>query len=113
MSSASTPTAVQSLLSGVASSAQAGLTSAVTTALNDLTGIGLGLASEEAQDFDNFTDTLVEALESGQTWEAAWAAASSQLVAGEKSELMSAALMGLKDLGGIIDGFNKTLQAIL
>ena len=116
MSSPATPAApssVQALLSGISASAQAGLASAVTQALNDATGIGLGLAGQEAQDFDDLTDDLVEDLEAGKTWSQAWADVSAKFVATEKTQLWADALKGIQDISAIIDGFNKTIQAIL
>lgn len=111
--SATAVSAAQTILATVSAAAQAGLTSSITTALQDLTGVGLGLVGQEAEDFDTFVDNLTMEIEGGASWSTAWSTAYASLVTSEKSQLMADALKLLQDASSIIDNFTKSLTSLL
>jgi hypothetical protein len=81
--------------------------------VTELTEDGIGLADQEAQDFDNFVDQLTEKVEAGespsQAWSELWAPYASQA----KSDLWTAAMGALGQAVSVFDSFVKGLEAIL
>jgi hypothetical protein len=108
-----TPTTVASIVSGIATSVKAGLTGSVSTVVQELSADGLGLIGQEAEDFGNFVDTMVEDVETGKSWSAAWADASANFIAAEKSQLYQDAMSALQQVTNMFDTLVKTVEAAI
>lgn len=102
-----------SILTTLAGSVKAGAATSWATFVTDLTGVGIGLLGEEAQDFDTFVTNFTQGVEAGQTYNQAFQAAWNTLVTTEKSQGMQAALNVLAQVATFLDSINAVIQAVL
>lgn len=108
----STPT-VQGLLSGVQSAVTTGLAASLPTYIQQLTADGLGLLGDTAQNFDTMIVNMIQDVEAGSTWGAAWTKESAVFETTEKTELLQIGLDAVQKTAAFFDGiFNAATSAI-
>lgn len=109
----STGTTASATAASIISTAKAGIATNFATVVQELTADGFGLLGQEAEDFGNFIDTMVEDVETGMSWSAAWAKESAVLIAAEKSQLYQDAMAVLQQVATQFDSWLKAVEAII
>jgi hypothetical protein len=106
-------TAGQSIAGSLGSIVAGNLGTGFASLVAELSADGIGLAEQEAQDFDQFIVDLTQKIEAGEPPQQAWDECWAPYVAQAKSDAWTAAMGALKQVVSAFGGFVDAIKAII